>query len=162
MLIFTPNTLAPNTITIIGFLTHVIATITLVCFLPFSSPAPDWALFLYGFAVFAYQMLDNLDGKQARKIGNSTPLGMIMDHGCDALGVIFLTAGVARTICLDNHYIIVWAYFSLVFSLQPGSCSPSRRVVSNICTCSAINRHFPNLPLLNWPKSAKLGLFYTV
>jgi phosphatidylglycerophosphate synthase len=116
MLIFTPNTLAPNTITIIGFLTHVIATITLVCFLPFSSPAPDWALFLYGFAVFAYQMLDNLDGKQARKIGNSTPLGMIMDHGCDALGVIFLTAGVARTICLDNHYIIVWAYFSLVFS----------------------------------------------
>jgi len=35
-------------------------------------------------------------------------------------------------------------------------------VVSNMYTCSAMNRHFPNLPLLKWPKSAKLGLFYTV
>jgi ethanolaminephosphotransferase len=95
---------------------HVIATIILVSFLPFSTPAPNWVLYLYGFAVFTYQMMDNLDGKQARKIGNSTPLGMLMDHGCDALGVIFLTAGVARTILVDNHNIILWVYFSLVFS----------------------------------------------
>jgi ethanolaminephosphotransferase len=29
--------------------------------------------------------LDNCDGKQARKTGNSTPLGMLFDHGCDSL-----------------------------------------------------------------------------
>ena len=28
---------------------------------------------------------DNCDGKQARKTGNSTPLGMLFDHGCDSL-----------------------------------------------------------------------------
>lgn len=28
--------------------------------------------------------LDNCDGKQARKLGLSTPLGMIIDHGCDS------------------------------------------------------------------------------
>ena len=46
--------------------------------------------------------------------------------------------------------------FSLVFSLQPGTCSPSRRVVSNMYTCSAMKSLFriyhylvaPNLQ--NW------------
>jgi len=26
-----------------------------------------------------------MDGKQARKTGNSSPLGMLFDHGCDAI-----------------------------------------------------------------------------
>ena len=39
--------------------------------------------------------MDNVDGKQARKTGSSSPLGMIMDHGCDAFGVSFFTLGVA-------------------------------------------------------------------
>jgi phosphatidylglycerophosphate synthase len=32
-----------------------------------------------------YQNLDALDGKQARRTGNSTPLGELFDHGCDAI-----------------------------------------------------------------------------
>ncbi|KAF1328624.1 Cdp-alcohol phosphatidyltransferase, partial [Globisporangium splendens] len=31
--------------------------------------------------------LDNLDGKQARRTGSSSPLGLLFDHGCDALNV---------------------------------------------------------------------------
>ena len=92
--------MAPNTITVFGFLLHVIATIILCLEVPFSEPSSPWKLFFYGFSVLTYQMLDNLDGKQARKLGNSTPLGMIMDHGCDALGVVFLASGMARIICL--------------------------------------------------------------
>jgi hypothetical protein len=30
------------------------------------------------------QTLDNLDGKQARRTGSSSPLGLLFDHGCDA------------------------------------------------------------------------------
>ena len=32
-------------------------------------------------------MLDELDGKQARKTGNSSPLGLLFDHGCDAFSM---------------------------------------------------------------------------
>ena len=30
-------------------------------------------------------MLDNADGKQARKTGSSSVLGMLFDHGCDMI-----------------------------------------------------------------------------
>ncbi len=41
--------------------------------------------FLNGFAMIFYQTLDNMDGKQARRTGTSSPLGMLFDHGCDAI-----------------------------------------------------------------------------
>lgn len=99
MLELTPPNIAPNTITLVGFLFNIIGTLVLIMQLPYGSDAPKWSLFFYGISVFIYQMLDNLDGKQARKLQNSTPLGMIMDHGCDALGVIALSAGMARVVC---------------------------------------------------------------
>lgn len=61
-------------------------------------------------------MLDNVDGKQARKIQNSTPLGMIMDHGCDALGVICLTAGMGRVVCMNDPLLFLWTYVFVMFS----------------------------------------------
>jgi len=42
-------------------------------------------------------MLDNADGKQARKIGASSPLGMLFDHGCDSL--------------ITGFFIISWLKF---------------------------------------------------
>lgn len=33
----------------------------------------------------AYITLDNVDGKQARRTGTSSPLGQMFDHGCDAI-----------------------------------------------------------------------------
>ena len=35
-----------------------------------------------------YLILDNLDGKQARKTKNSSPFGLLMDHGCDIFTTI--------------------------------------------------------------------------
>ena len=34
---------------------------------------------------FTYHILDNIDGKQARNTGNSTPLGTLIDHGSDSM-----------------------------------------------------------------------------
>jgi hypothetical protein len=34
-----------------------------------------------------YSLLDNLDGRQARRTGTSSPLGELFDHGCDCLAV---------------------------------------------------------------------------
>ena len=108
-----PDTIAPNAITLFGLLLHTFATIILCSMGPFDSSAPRWALFLYGFCVFSYQHLDNVDGKQARKIKNSSPLGMIMDHGCDALGVLCLTVGMARVLCVDDFILIFWVYVAV-------------------------------------------------
>jgi ethanolaminephosphotransferase len=55
---------------------------------------------------FIYQTLDNIDGKQARRTGSSTPLGMMMDHGCDALGLPFIILGVAG-ICLVRDEVTI-------------------------------------------------------
>lgn len=54
-------------------------------------------LILFGLTILFYQHLDNLDGKQARKtstipsiIESSSPIGMLFDHGADALtGLLF-------------------------------------------------------------------------
>lgn len=33
-----------------------------------------------------------------------------MDHGCDALGLIFLSYGVGRVICFDNYQLFIWVF----------------------------------------------------
>jgi len=44
-----------------------------------------------GVSYFLYRVLDELDGKQARKTGNASPLGLLFDHGFDALSMGLLT-----------------------------------------------------------------------
>lgn len=53
----------------------------LILLLDAHSTSPcSWAICL-----FAYQSLDSIDGKQARRTGMAGPLGELFDHGCDAL-----------------------------------------------------------------------------
>lgn len=58
--------------------------------------ASSWAYFQAALGVFLYQTLDATDGKQARRTGSSSPLGELLDHGCDAMsqGLLF-----GRNIC---------------------------------------------------------------
>jgi len=53
---------------------------------------PGAIFLLNGCAMFIYQTLDNMDGKQARKTGSSSPLGLLFDHGCDAMNLILGSA----------------------------------------------------------------------
>lgn len=46
-------------------------------------------------------MLDNLDGRQARRTGSSSPLGLMFDHGCDALTTFIFTLGLSTIIGLS-------------------------------------------------------------
>ena len=39
--------------------------------------------------VFYYSTMDNLDGKQARRTGAGSPMGMLFDHTCDAMTAVF-------------------------------------------------------------------------
>lgn len=44
---------------------------------------PCWLWLLAWFAAFWYQTIDAIDGKQARRTDNCSPLGQILDHNLD-------------------------------------------------------------------------------
>jgi ethanolaminephosphotransferase len=101
----TPCTLAPNTITLIG----LILMFGSYCFAWYYVPTfqeqqsvvdtendvvvaevvPRWIYLYSGIVILVYQTLDNMDGKQARKTNSSSPLGLLFDHGCDAVNSLF-------------------------------------------------------------------------
>ena len=54
---------------------------------PFMPRTNSYFFYFSAFSYFMYRMLDELDGKQARRTGNSSPLGLLFDHGCDSFSV---------------------------------------------------------------------------
>jgi ethanolaminephosphotransferase len=81
-----PRGAAPNTITLVGLLAQVVAFVVLLWHVPTMTELPPaWTGALAGAALFVYTTLDNVDGKQARRVGASSPLGLLFDHGCDAI-----------------------------------------------------------------------------
>lgn len=55
-----------------------------------AQPLPWWVNVLAALCLFAYNTLDAIDGKQARRTKASSPLGQLFDHGCDAITATFL------------------------------------------------------------------------
>jgi ethanolaminephosphotransferase len=51
----------------------------------FDVALPSWLCVYAGITLFCYQTIDNLDGRQARRTKSSSPLGLLFDHGIDAL-----------------------------------------------------------------------------
>ena len=82
----TPLWMAPNMITLIGLSSSFISTALVLVYNPtLGLNGPRWLSLFVGFGIFFYQTLDNMDGKQARRTGSSSALGMLFDHGCDAI-----------------------------------------------------------------------------
>ncbi|BGP54451.1 hypothetical protein JCM8202v2_002031 [Rhodotorula sphaerocarpa] len=73
--------------------------------------APRWLYYTFAAGLFAYQALDAIDGKQARRTGTSGPLGELFDHGCDALNT---TLGCLLTASALNLGLSWWTVASLV------------------------------------------------
>ena len=82
----TPLWIAPNLITLVGLSSSFLSTALVLIYNPTLGPdGPRWLSLFVGFGIFFYQTLDNMDGKQARRTGSSSALGMLFDHGCDAI-----------------------------------------------------------------------------
>ncbi len=75
LLKYIPIWWAPNAITLAGTLLNIFGCLTLILQGEIGSEVVPWTLLFFSFCVFTYQTLDNIDGKQARKTGNSTPFG---------------------------------------------------------------------------------------
>lgn len=117
---FTPRTVAPNTITLVGLLFMVAAYAILWYYQPLlfftpttntgnnkymsidEEPVPRWVFLFNAMAILLYQTLDNMDGKQARRVSASSPLGLFFDHGCDAVNSLFGSANWIVALALSS------------------------------------------------------------
>jgi len=81
-----PLWLAPNMVTLIGFMFILVNIAILEVWVPdLVGPAPSWVYLSFGTGLWMYSTMDNIDGKQARRTGQSSGLGELFDHGIDSL-----------------------------------------------------------------------------
>jgi len=71
-----------------------------------SQDVPSWTYFTAGACIFIYQTLDACDGKQARKTKSSSPLGQLVDHGCDSFALNFMYLAVIQAVGIPRFHII--------------------------------------------------------
>ncbi|CDJ60733.1 ethanolaminephosphotransferase, putative [Eimeria maxima] len=87
-----PRCVHPNALTVSSCTAAIIGSCLLLGFCPYLSEFPPRWVFLISAALFfLYQTLDAIDGKHARRLGLSSPLGQLMDHGCDIICTTPLT-----------------------------------------------------------------------
>ena len=111
--IYLPKNLAPNLITFFSVMCNFIAFVISVNDggFDFSKPLKKSTCYAIGLTQILYQLLDNIDGKQARRTGNSTPFGMLMDHGCDIFTNIFTAYNMSRLLLVGNEDIFSYSVF---------------------------------------------------
>ncbi|KAJ3353653.1 hypothetical protein HDU83_006562 [Entophlyctis luteolus] len=131
---FVPGWVAPNLITLTGFLCVLANVVILLYYSPdLVAPCPSWCYVSFAVGLFVYQSLDAIDGKQARRTGSSGPLGELFDHGCDALntglatllGINALGLGhswwsiFTTMCCIANFYLSTWEeYYTEILYLS--------------------------------------------
>jgi ethanolaminephosphotransferase len=105
-----PTHVAPNLIT---FTSLVLLSIAHLLFVSGdnSRGVAAWKLVMMAATLFVYQNLDNLDGKQARRtsmkpiyLDSSSPLGMLFDHGTDAVASFLISIQVAEFLQLQDTF----------------------------------------------------------
>jgi len=113
IVVFLPKTLAPNLITFCSLMCNIIAFYFSVNDggFDFSQPLKYSTCYIIGFTQLFYSLLDNIDGKQARRTGNSTPFGMLMDHGCDIFTNIFTAYNMSRLLIVGNDDFFSYSIF---------------------------------------------------
>ena len=113
-----PLWMAPNLITLVGFIFALSACIFVLAYNPSLGPNGETVLTTYTGACFTfYMMMDALDGRQARRTRSGSPLGQLFDHGCDSVLAGFLPALICSGLGLglDNLVLLTAASQVLFF-----------------------------------------------
>ncbi|KAI9923200.1 hypothetical protein PsorP6_002277 [Peronosclerospora sorghi] len=141
--------LAPNAITIGALSLVILSHLFMLWYAPnMVEEAPRWVYANAGLSLLLYQILDVADGKQARKTGNSSPLGLLFDHGCDALNVVVSACTFASTLMLGP------TYWSLLIFLAPA-------MVFFMATWEEYYTGTLALPIINGPNEG-VFIMYTI
>lgn len=100
-----PMTLSPNILTIAALCLNVLSFLIthFELYNDFEEPLSRTTCFIQFAAHLLYIILDNLDGKQARRTGSSSAYGMLLDHGCDIFTNIIVCFNVSHLLQLGNE-----------------------------------------------------------
>jgi len=105
-----PYSFSPNLVTLSGVLAQVSALLLILYYdSTMSKTLPTWLYFYFVFVIFVGQTTDAIDGKHARNTNRSSPLGQIMDHGCDAFSNSFIII-----MCAQAHRYGPTVYTSII------------------------------------------------
>ena len=87
-----PRWLHPNVLTLIAFLFSVLGAFfpTFLFNYDGKSVSPRCIYLISAISIFLYQLLDALDGKQARNLKIASSAGQLFDHGCDAITTFYM------------------------------------------------------------------------
>ena len=85
------------------------------CAMDFECRLPDWTLLISAYLYMAWLILDNIDGKQARRTQSSSALGLLFDHQVDALNVTITTTYFANLLMAPQYALIYWFIGALPF-----------------------------------------------
>lgn len=124
---FCPRKIAPNLLTFVGFLFTVV-NFLILSFYDWNfqantghentTPIPGWVWLVAAVNIFLAYTLDGIDGKQARKIGLSGPLGELFDHGLDSYTAVLIPVclysifgNCSQSISPFRMYLICWTVF---------------------------------------------------
>lgn len=111
-----PLWMAPNMITLTGFMFLILSAFLGYIYSPrLDSAPPRWVHVAHGLLLFLYQTFDAVDGKQARRTNSSSPLGELFDHGCDALACTFETLAFGSTAMCGGNTVWFWVISAVTF-----------------------------------------------
>lgn len=106
-----PMWLAPNVITLGGYVCVWLAYLLTITFSPdLKGELQNWQYIVSGLLYFLYQSLDGSDGKQARRTGAGSALGELMDHGVDAVVTALLCLLTADVFAFGITSPWVWVF----------------------------------------------------
>lgn len=117
-----PMWLAPNLVTLLGLCFMVASAAVVIVASPNLTEPLPWGVAIFcAFSLFAYQTLDAIDGKQARRTGTSSPLGQLFDHGCDAMNTVLICTVLAGAWRLGDHpWLMLNTLFNIFFAFFMG------------------------------------------
>jgi ethanolaminephosphotransferase len=113
----TPPRLAPNAITLMGFAAVTLSFALMLVVCPrLDGTAPRITSAVAIVAIFVFQTLDAVDGKQARRTGSSSSLGNWLDHVCDVVAIQMAMATAAAALGLGAGGLSLFLLGSVAFN----------------------------------------------
>ena len=117
-----PTWLAPNVITVSGFFFNLLNLIITVYYSGWKGGAyiPPWACYVCALSYTTYIIFDYSDGKQARRLKASSPLGLLVDHGTDACTTFYVSIVTGAITYFTNiyQYLLFYIPISMTFFLN--------------------------------------------
>ena len=117
-----PKWLSPNVITCSGFFFNLLNLIITLYYTGWKGGdyIPPWACIACAISYTTYIILDYSDGKQARRLNASSPLGLLFDHGTDSCTTFYVSivTGSITNFNNINQYLIYYIPISCTFFLN--------------------------------------------